>query len=61
MVSGARYFYLRSCLKSMFGVESNGLRAKTKRFFSCIAKATEEKNDEVFGSQCIIRRPEDTF
>ena len=45
----------------MFGGERNGLRAKAKRFFSCIAKATEEKNDEVFGFQCITRRPEDTF
>ena len=45
----------------MFGGESNGLITKAKRFFSCIAKATEEKKAEVFGSQCITRRPEDTF
>ena len=45
----------------MFGAESNGLRVKAKRFFSCIAKATEEKNAEVFGFQCITRRPEDIF
>ena len=45
----------------MFGVESNGLRAMAKRFFFGIAKATEEKNDEAFGFQCITRRPEDTF
>ena len=45
----------------MFGGESNSLRAKAKRFFSCIAKATEEKKAEVFGFQCITRRPEDIF
>jgi len=45
----------------MFSVEGKSLEIKTKRFFLCVAKATDRKKAEVFDFQCVVRRPEDLF